>query len=61
MRLREQIRNQFPNIKEKLLDYAPETEEELQCAFCNAYCYLSGIQCICSNKLMCLDHFNNVS
>ncbi|KAK9457741.1 PLU-1-like protein-domain-containing protein [Dipodascopsis uninucleata] len=56
LELREYIRSTKPGIAESLL----ESTEEFQCAFCNAYCYLSHLSCDCTPNVACLNHYEEL-
>ncbi|KLO19889.1 hypothetical protein SCHPADRAFT_864516 [Schizopora paradoxa] len=48
-------------VKEEA-DNASPRDEQFQCSFCKAYCYLSRVVCTCpkgdSSKAVCLEHIN---
>ncbi|KAK9446984.1 PLU-1-like protein-domain-containing protein [Limtongia smithiae] len=57
--MRAHIRQLFPHITE---EYAPQDlpEGDMQCAYCNAYCYLSQIRCPCTKNVVCLNHYDEL-
>ncbi|KAF9179557.1 hypothetical protein BGZ50_006854 [Haplosporangium sp. Z 11] len=53
------ILNQHPTIN-VVLEKKDRSEEEVQCAHCMSYIYLSQIGCQCTTKVVCHNHFSEL-
>ncbi|KAK9368529.1 PLU-1-like protein-domain-containing protein [Lipomyces kononenkoae] len=59
MAMRDHIRHLCPNIREEYID-KDLLDAEIQCAYCNTYCYLSQILCPCTRNIVCLNHYDEL-
>ncbi|KAK9316935.1 PLU-1-like protein-domain-containing protein [Lipomyces starkeyi] len=59
MAMRDHIRHLCPNIREEYLS-VDLPDAEIQCAYCNTYCYLSQILCPCTPNIVCLNHYDEL-
>lgn len=54
-----QIRQAHPEFEQTLVE-EDVPEDEYQCGVCKVFCYLSQIICKCTNKVTCLDHYEDL-
>ncbi|KAK9460823.1 PLU-1-like protein-domain-containing protein [Lipomyces oligophaga] len=59
VKMRQHVRDMIPKLKEIQLDLELQ-EEEFQCAYCNAYCFLSQVLCSCTSNIVCLNHYDEL-
>ncbi|KAJ8101507.1 PLU-1-like protein-domain-containing protein [Lipomyces tetrasporus] len=59
MAMRDHIRHICPNIKEEYSSM-DLPEADIQCAYCNTYCYLSQVLCPCTHNIVCLNHYDEL-
>jgi hypothetical protein len=57
---RKKVMAALPDIR-VVLEEVDRPEEEVQCAHCNAYIYLSQVGCSCGPKVVCHDHISEVT
>ncbi|KAK9709113.1 hypothetical protein K7432_018632 [Basidiobolus ranarum] len=53
---RNQIRVNLNDPRE-VVDQNDPPMHQIQCSYCNAFCYLSSLSCECSTRTVCPDHF----
>lgn len=44
----------------EVLEEVDRPEEQYQCTVCKVFCYLSQITCQCTNKVVCIDHIDDL-
>ncbi|KAK9238734.1 PLU-1-like protein-domain-containing protein [Lipomyces kononenkoae] len=59
MAMRDHIRHLCPNIIQEYVN-KDLPDAEIQCAYCNTYCYLSQVLCPCTPNIVCLNHYDEL-
>ncbi|KAK7206142.1 PLU-1-like protein-domain-containing protein [Myxozyma melibiosi] len=58
LNMRRHVQMIIPTIKVAKSPF--KENDEVQCAYCNAFCYLSQIGCGCTSSVVCLNHYDEL-